>query len=74
MMALTADGQLNPELAKQREKDEGINLDTKREERKDFPDYVPRKEADAWQHGKACQVEPKCVDLKKWILDRRSLL
>lgn len=65
MMALTADGQLCPKLAKQREQDEGINIDKKREERKDFPDYKPLPGADPWQAGQAVQVQPQPVEFKK---------
>ncbi|KAI9497661.1 hypothetical protein BDB00DRAFT_756365 [Zychaea mexicana] len=65
MMALTADGQLSPKLAAERKQKEKIDLEVKREERKNFPDYAPRKEADAWLSGKACQVFPQEVDFKK---------
>lgn len=65
MMALTKDGQLNPALAKERKEAEGIDIDTKREERKDFPKYTPRPEADGWENGNAWQIKPEKVDMKK---------
>jgi len=64
MMAFTSEGQLNPELVRKREEQEGINLETKKAERKDFPDYKPRNEADQWKNGKAVQVTTQTVDVK----------
>lgn len=64
MMAFTKDGQLDGEMAKRREEDEGIKISTKQEERSDFPDYTPRPGADYWQSGKALQATMQTVDTK----------
>ncbi|KAJ2959595.1 hypothetical protein NQZ79_g4897 [Umbelopsis isabellina] len=64
MMSFTKDGQLNADMAKKREEQEGINLEVKKKERADFPVYTPRKEADQWQSGKAVQLNVETVDVK----------
>lgn len=64
MMSFTKDGQLNADMAKMREEQEGINLEVKKKERADFPVYTPRKEADQWQSGKAVQLNVETVDVK----------
>ncbi|KAI9286547.1 hypothetical protein BC943DRAFT_359130 [Umbelopsis sp. AD052] len=64
MMAFTKDGQLDPEMAKRREENEGIKISTKQEERSDFPDYTPRQGADHWQSGQAIQATMQTVDTK----------
>ncbi|CDH56244.1 duf1264-domain-containing protein [Lichtheimia corymbifera JMRC:FSU:9682] len=65
MMALTADGQLDPKLDEERERDEGISTQKKKEERKDyFEPYQPHAGADNWQTGSAVQVKPEEVPFK----------
>jgi hypothetical protein len=64
MVAFTKDGQLKPEMAQKRAQDEGIDLDTKKEERSDFPDYKPHRKADHWQSGKTVQLKTHTVDVK----------
>ena len=65
MMALTADNQLDPRLAEERNKYESIDLDQKKEERKDYPEYVPSAEADVWKSGKAYQATMEEVEFKR---------
>lgn len=65
MMALTAEGQLDPKLDEARERDEGISTQKKKEERKDyFEPYQPHEGADNWQSGTAVQVKPEEVPFK----------
>ncbi|KAI8377971.1 uncharacterized protein BYT42DRAFT_572348 [Radiomyces spectabilis] len=65
MMALTADNQLKPELARQRKEEEGIDIDEKKKERQDFPAYEPKPGCDIWQSGKSVQIVPEEKDFIK---------
>ncbi|KAI8366724.1 uncharacterized protein BYT42DRAFT_595839 [Radiomyces spectabilis] len=64
MMALTADGQLDPEMEQKRQREEGISTQTKKDERKDFPEYTPLEGADHWKSGKSVQLKTETVQFK----------
>ena len=57
MMGFTADGQANPELVAERDKAYGISSDEKRKNRADIPSPAILPGADAWQQGKALQLD-----------------
>ena len=59
MMGFTADGQANPEMVAERDKAYGISSDEKRKNRADLPSPAILPGADAWQQGKALQLEIK---------------
>lgn len=62
MMGFTADGQVTPELVKQRDKDFNIDSNKKREKRSDIPTHEVAPEADAWQKGQPFQIKDE------WLL------
>ncbi|KZT29766.1 DUF1264-domain-containing protein [Neolentinus lepideus HHB14362 ss-1] len=67
MMAYTADGQIPPELVKQRDQKWGMDTEAKRQLRAGYlPEYQPLDGADDWQStGKGVVFEPVLRDLKK---------
>lgn len=56
MMGFTADGQVDPEMVEQRDKDLGTDTAKKKEQRADIPTHAIASEADAWQKGEVFQI------------------
>ena len=56
MMGFTADGQADPKMVEQRDKDFGTNTTKKKESRADIPAREIAPAADAWQKGPAFQI------------------
>ncbi|KAF7732874.1 hypothetical protein EC973_000150 [Apophysomyces ossiformis] len=67
MMAMTDESQIDPAIVKKREQEEGINVDVKREERKDMEPYAPLPGADAWTVGQTIQVVPERMNMKRSV-------
>lgn len=63
MMAFTKDGQLDPKIAAERDKMYAPAA-TKKTARADIPDASVDPDADAWQKGKAVQLDLKTVSAK----------
>lgn len=59
MMGFTADGQLRPEFATERDKRLGMSTQTKKEDRASIQAPPVESGADAWQNGEAVQLELK---------------
>lgn len=59
MMGFTADGQADPELVRERDRNFGIDSEKKRRDRADIPSPQILPGADAWQKGEVVQVEKK---------------
>ena len=56
MMGFTADGQGDPKMIEQRDKDLGTDTQKKKEQRADIPTHEIAPGADAWQKGEAFQI------------------
>ncbi len=65
MMAFTKDGQLDPKIAAEREKLYATSVAAKKAARADIPDVRVDPGADAWQKGKAVQLDLKTVSMTK---------
>jgi hypothetical protein len=56
MMGFTGDGQLDPVLLAERDRELGVASAEKRRQRADIPDAPPAPGADAWREGRIAQV------------------
>jgi hypothetical protein len=65
MMAFTKDGQLDPKIAAERDKLYATSMATKKAARADIQDVKLDPGADAWQKGKAAQLDLKTVSIQK---------
>ena len=57
MMGFTGDGQVNPDLVAERDRDLGLDTAAKRRQRADLPDLAVDPAADAWRLGQPQQLE-----------------
>jgi hypothetical protein len=57
MMGFTADGQIHPDLLRQRDQLLGVSTDENRMNRKDIPRPVVLPGANAWEQGEAFQLK-----------------
>lgn len=57
MMGFTNDGQLDPVLLAERDRELGVASAEKRRQRADIPDAPPAPGADAWRQGRIAQVQ-----------------
>jgi hypothetical protein len=64
MMGFTRDGQVDPELVRQRDRRFGISTEEKRRRRADIPTPVVQPGANAWEDGPSAQTELKVVELR----------
>lgn len=64
MMAFTQDGQLKPELLRQRDRKLNVSTQAKAQARQDIPAPQILPGADAWQGGETLQLETDDVDVK----------
>ena len=65
MMAFIADGQVNPELLADRDKEYGITAEEKKESRADIVAPAIQPGGDAWQQGEAIQLQAKAVKMRE---------
>jgi hypothetical protein len=65
MMAFTADGQADPQLIADYDKECGIPSDEKKKSRADIGAPAIQPGADAWQKGEAIQLQTKTVTMKE---------
>ncbi len=57
MMGFTGDGQVNPDLVAERDRDLGLDTAAKRRQRAELPDLAVDPAADAWRLGQPQQLE-----------------
>ncbi len=67
MMAFTADGQANPELLADRNREYGISSEEKKTSRAAIVAPAIQPGADEWQQGGAIQLQTKTVEMKETI-------
>ena len=65
MMAFTADGQTDPQLIADYDKQCGISSDERKKSRADIGAPAIQPGADAWQKGEAIQLQTKIVTMKE---------
>ena len=65
MMAFIADGQVNPELLADRDKEYGISSEEKKRSRADIGAPAIQPGSDAWQRGEAIQLQTKTVKMNE---------
>lgn len=61
MMGFTADGQVNPKMVEQRDKELGTETAKKKEQRAEIPTHEIAPGADAWQKGEAFQIQDELI-------------